>query len=411
MPRLVFNSLLLLTVFLSLSLWIESAPLAHGAGETFKLNMSPARTTEGNSTGVSLVVSVTNAMTPITYSFTWTVRDPAGTSTVATKSVLSTVPSWSLVAKYPSDFSGSLNLTGTYTVNVAENLPSVNASIATGQFQVGLTDNTSYQRTSTVRVFGSGYLPSDNVTITLLRGVTAVPGFPASKLADSSGRVSFSWQTAPSTLTGTYTASLSGKNTPAKTPPDLQSFIVNIANMSITPLWGSASILQRTQVVEFRFNTTYPNGQLANIGIALVRLTEPDGTTIHIVTATYDNTVNSFRAVYATSLSSTAGAWTANLAIGSFNDGFGNVGPVIASSVGFTIRTAFLTVIIDGFSGPYNLGSIIPIGVRVVTPAGGNYHSWERECNADLFRWICHGPLDSYLRPDSRQMDRQLQSQ
>jgi hypothetical protein len=373
LPRLIFNSLLLFTVFLSLSLSIGTTPLANGAGETFKLSISPARTTEGNSTGVSLVVSVTNAMTTITYSFTWTVKDPSGTSTIATKSVLSTVSSWSLVAKYPSDFSGSLNLTGTYTVNVAEDLPSVNASIATGQFQVGLTDSVSYQRTLTVRVFGSGYLPSDNVTIVLLRGVTVVPGFPTWKLADTGGRVSFSWQTIPSTLTGTYAVSLTGKNTPAKTPPDLQGFTINIANMSITPLWESTSILQRTQMVEFRFNATYPNTQVANVGSALVKLTEPDGTTIHVIPASYDNTVNGFRAFYITSLSSTGGVWTASLAAGSFDDGFGNLGPATTSSVSFTVRGALLTVTIDGFNGPYSVGNTIPIGVKVVTPAGGNY--------------------------------------
>ena len=373
MPRLIFNCLLLLTVFLSLSLSMGTAPLAHGASETFNLNTSPARTTEGNSTGISSTLTVTNAMTSITYSFTWTVRDPAGTSTVATKSVISTVSSWSLTAKYPSDFSGSLNLTGTYTVNVAENLPSVNASVANGQFQVGLTDSVSYQRTSTVRVYGSGYLPSDNVTIGLLAGATAVPGFPAWRLADTSGRFSFSWQTVPSTPTGSYSVRLTGKNTPAKTPLDLQGFTVTLASMSINSLWGSPSIVPRTRTVEFRFNATYPSALAANTGSAPVRLTEPDGVTIHVVTAFYDNTVNSFRTTYATGLGSTAGPWTATLAPGSFYDSFGNVGPVAASSLGFTVNTASLVVTISPFNGPYVAGSIIPIDVRVVTPAGGNY--------------------------------------
>lgn len=375
MPRIHWRVLAVLSVTLFGILLSGQPHLANGVGEIFLLSSSPQRINEGNSTGVALAVSVTNAATSTTYSFTWMVKDPSGTSTVATKSVMSTQPAWALSVKYPVDFTASMNLTGTYSVSVAENLPSVNASIAAGTFQVGLTDRDSYQRTYQARITGSGYLPADNVTILMVKGTTVVPGFPAWKNADTSGRVSFTWQTVPSTPTGTYRVSLAGKNTIPKNPLDLQNFTVVPINVTIASFWTSSGFIQRSQSTDVQFNATYLSGLRVTGGIGQVKLTEPNGTTVHIITATYDNNLNAFFASYQTLLSSSTGAWIAKLEVNSLDDGFGNTGPAISSNAGFNIRTASLTVTLETLNAGYGSGSVIPINARILTPSGGNYTS------------------------------------
>ena len=344
----------------------------NAAGEGFTLTSLPARTSEGNASGVDLTLSVTNAANPGSYSFTWTVTDPSGGSASTTKPVLSTAAAWTVAAKYPSDFGASLNLVGSYDVIIAENLPSLNSSIATGQFTVGLTDYTSYQRTSTVHVEASGYLPADNVTINIVYGATSVSGYPSSKNADPTGAVQFSWQTAVDSALGNYTVSLAGTNTVAKNPADIQQVIVYPTNITLTPLRTGSIVVQRTETVDFWFNATYPNGAFVNTGSAPLRLMEPDGVTIHTVNAIYDLSSGTYHAAYPTSLTHAQGTWTATVASASFTDGFGNSGPSTVQQTSFSIQRATLAVSLLSSSGTYAQGSVIPLYTKVTVP--GNYN-------------------------------------
>jgi len=138
---------------------------ANGAGPNFVLSSLPARIQEGATGGVKLVLNVTNAANPSVYNFIWAVTDPAGVSRTSTNSTASTTSSWSVFTNYPAAFSGSTNLVGVYRINVTETVHSAGASVAIGQFQVGLTDSASYQRTAPVVIRASGYVPFDNVTI------------------------------------------------------------------------------------------------------------------------------------------------------------------------------------------------------------------------------------------------------
>jgi len=114
------------------------------AGPSFVLSSIPARMQEGAAGGVRLVLNVTNAINPSVYNFIWTVTDPAGTSKTSTNSTTSTGPSWSVRTNYPAAFGASTNLVGVYKINVTETVHSGGASVAIGQFQVGLTDSPSY---------------------------------------------------------------------------------------------------------------------------------------------------------------------------------------------------------------------------------------------------------------------------
>lgn len=366
-PRIVLLSILILG-----SVPLGNLPTAKGAGETFTLTPVPGRTQEGNPTGISLILSVSNAMFPQAYTFLWTVTDPAGSSRTISQNALSTQFSWSLTVRYPQNFSGaSINLVGFYNVNVTETSPAIKPGAALSKFQIGLTDSLSYQRTVPVLIKASGFIPTNNVTINIAQGSNSASGFPTWKLANATGGFSFSWPTYPATSLGNYSVTLSG--TPAKNPPDFQQFTIYPTNVTISRLWASRSSVQRSQMMEFRFNATYLNGVLVSSGAALVRITEPDGVTSHLATASYDSTMQTFRAFYAIPLTSQAGIWTAIVDVKSFSDGLGNGGPLGAAVAGFAVQPASLAVSVVASSTTYSSGNIIPIYAVVVTPGGANY--------------------------------------
>ncbi|OLE76577.1 hypothetical protein AUG19_02685 [archaeon 13_1_20CM_2_54_9] len=88
--------LLAVTLFLGILVAVGGLHKVNAAGEGFTLTSLPARTSEGNASGVDLTLSVTNAANPGSYSFTWTVTDPSGGSASTTKPVLSTAAAWTV---------------------------------------------------------------------------------------------------------------------------------------------------------------------------------------------------------------------------------------------------------------------------------------------------------------------------
>ncbi len=344
----------------------------NGAGPNFVLSSLPSRIQEGAAGGVRLVLNVTNAIFPSAYNFIWTVTDPAGNSKTSTNSTTSNGPSWSVFTNYPAAFGASTNLVGVYTINVTETMHSLGASVATGQFQVGLTNYPSYQRTVPVLIRANGYLPLDNVTINLSQGSTSVPNFPVVKKADTTGLISLTWQTSVGTPLGTYRLTTSGASTPAKIPPDLQNFIVYPTNVTISGLWLNKGSIQRSQTLEFRFNGTYLNGSPASSGSAPIRITEPNGTN-HTITASYDPTLQIFRAFYTTTLGSTTGVWIGTVDVNSFGDGLNNGGPLSPVFTNFNVQPASLTVSAVSYNATYASGMIVPIYARITTPAAVSF--------------------------------------
>jgi hypothetical protein len=224
---------------------------------------------------------------------------------------------------------------------VTETVHSAGASVATGQFQVGLTDNATYQRTAPVLIRAIGYLPLENVTINLTQGSTSVPSFPTTQKADTNGVIALSWQTSIGTPLGSYFLTISGA-TSTKTSPDSQPFTVYPTNVTISGLWLNSGTIERSQTLEFRFNATYLNGSPAFSGSAPIRVTEPNGTN-HTITASYDSSLQTFRAFYATTLSSTTGVWIGTVDVNSFGDGLNNGGPLSPVFTNFNVQRASLT--------------------------------------------------------------------
>ena len=346
---------------------------AAASGEQFAITVSPTWLGEAASSGTHLVLFVSNAQLG-PYTFNWTVTDPSGKLTSVSKNTLSTAASWNQTAAYPTDFTGTLNLVGIYNINVAEILPSINSSVERATFQVGLTDNRTYQRNEIVHVNGAGYVPLDRVNVTFTHTGLPVAGFPTFRNATATGNVSFSWATHPNTTLGGYTIQLKGASTPPKSPTDIQNFTVYPTNTTTTRLSISSGQVSRSEIQQFIFNATYLDGQQAATGLAQIILTEPDGTTNHIVTAHYDTVAKTLVSTFPTTLSSNVGLWTATLRADSYDDGYGNGGPSSPISTSFDLLPASLNVTSQPYLTAFGAGGTIVFSSKVLTPSGTNFN-------------------------------------
>jgi hypothetical protein len=351
----------------------------HALNETYSLTTSPGRLQESNTARVLLILNVSNANTVTNYAFTWSIRDPSGV--VHTANNATNAPHAATFVEsvaYPSKFSAVATLahTGVYAVWVNQTQPPIVGStgVATSQFQVGLTDSLSYQRTPPVSVKAVGYQPNLNVTIKISGPSGLAPGFPLNKTADSTGLFSYVWPSIPASLpVGNYTVTLAGN--PVKSPPDSQSFLILPANVTITQLVISRTLLQTSLTEDFRFSALYPNGVLVKTGSVSLRLVEADGLTSHYVAMVYSSTLAAFHGTFQIPLSSEVGPWVATVEVNSFDDGYGNKGPVSSVLKPFTVAPAVLTVSVITASNNYTVGGIVAIYASVVTPGGYNFTS------------------------------------
>jgi hypothetical protein len=349
----------------------------HAFGETYSLTTSVTRLQESNAARVLLILNVSNASN-INYAFTWNVKDPSGTVHQATNQTNAPhAASFVESAAYPSRFGSgsSLGYSGLYAVWVNQTQPPIVGStgVANGQFQVGLTDSLSYQRLLPVSIKAINYVPSGNVTIKISGANGMVLGFPLNKTADSTGLLSYAWPIPVSLPVGDYTLTLTG--TPVKNPADVQLFSVTATNVTISSLIISRTLLQTSQTEDFRFSASYPNSALVKTGSVNLRLVEVDGTTSHSVAMTYSSTLNAFHGSYQIPLSGQVGPWIATIEVNSFDDGYGNKGPVSSVLKAFTVSPATLTVSAITNYNNYTIGGIVVIYASVVTPGGYNFTS------------------------------------
>ena len=262
---------LFVTIIVTLSLIADLSPVR--AVETYSLTVSPSRTQEANLPGVNLTLSVGGATVSQVYTFEWVVLDPSNNGKNTIKSTVAGQSSFVLSALYPQDFGGSATISyvGTYGVNVAQTTPVINSSVASRQFNAGLTDQTTYQRTSVVSTKATGYSPSENVTVDITRGGFPAPSFPRFILTNSNGDLSTTWLTDPSTLTGDYTVTLTGDTTPPKSPPDSQAFTLQTAPLSVNITVPNVT-LGSGDLLTISARVTYPDGTLLTQGVVTTAL-------------------------------------------------------------------------------------------------------------------------------------------
>ena len=151
-----------------LSLSVPSYPV-HALGESYSITQSAFRIQETNSPGITFILNVTKATSPVNYQFTWTVTDPTGATHNVNTQVNMAPATFTTSVTYPTSFgSTSIIYVGNYSLSVSQTSPPANSNpVKTAQFKVGLTDAETYQRTSPVSITAQGYNNIENVTISI----------------------------------------------------------------------------------------------------------------------------------------------------------------------------------------------------------------------------------------------------
>ena len=319
-------TLLTLAVLVPLIL-VNTVPLGR-AESAYTLTPFPVFTQEGST--VALVLTVNNANTSTTYQFMFLVRDPANKTSNSAIQSHTTGPNenqFSILVNYPSpSFAGSNSLVGQYNAQVVQIGNTITTMVASAHFYYSVADNIGYERSQTVNMHATGYAASEAVTVTIV--TTSAPPrtvFSRTVTASSTGVVSTTWRIPINATVDTYLLSLSGTST-VKSPSDAQGFSVKQAVMNIPSISSLQSSYQRTETMQFTFQPAYPDGTFASTGVALLVLARPNGQSITL-TATYDNSSQTFQTIYKTSTDNQTGTWTANLAAFAYSDAYGNNGP------------------------------------------------------------------------------------
>ncbi|SRR5712692_1632274 len=310
------------------------------AAPSYTLALSSSRIQEANNPGELMTLNVSGTTSGAIYGFAWNVTDPSGTLNSYFSAGAANGPVLTLNAVYPRDFSGaSVKYNGSYRVNIFQTYPGPTTLVATGKFYAGLTDSLVYKRTAQVFILAQGYASNENITIRISHAGILASGFPKYQLADTTGTFAYFWQMPVSTPLGSNNVSLSGQVT-VKKPSDSQIFTVQPTTVSITELAANVTLLQVTEVADFTFSSTYPDGTQANTGTANVRVVEPNGITNHLVSVTYNSTSKAFHGTYRLASSSPSGGWAAVIDPAAFDDGYGNVGPTTSVVRGFIVEPA-----------------------------------------------------------------------
>jgi len=192
----------------------ESTPAKFEVTTSCYVLAKPARVLEGLFT--TITVGVRDAEANVTYTFTTKVTDPLNRTWVA-NSLIETNEDGSgeNVTNYPKGFTGSdTNYLGNYSITV-------NATLATGGFTVGLTDEPEYRRASRVIIQGSGY-GEEEVTVNITRVETGETVFFENRSAVD-GVVTYLWTIPENATLGIYTVTLANTYKPI---PDIQNFTV-----------------------------------------------------------------------------------------------------------------------------------------------------------------------------------------
>ena len=358
---------ILLVILLCSLFFVDATKLAHAA--SYELTVAPSRVQESNIPGVLLSLSATGATVGENYQFIFQVTDPAGNMRTALNQTGSAASSFVLSVSYPSQFGADIDYVGNYTVNVQQNRPSNITSVQTGEFQVGLTDKTTYQRTFPVKVEARGYASLSPVDVDIsLAGVSA-SGFPKTLGTDSTGSLSTVWTIPANVSTGLWIVTLSGLG-PPKPVADTQAFTVYPTNVTVSQLIPGKTVLERTGTQSFTFTASYLSGLPVRTGSARLRLTESDGTTSVYVVANYSVSTGSFNATYQVLSGDQRGIWIATIDPRAFDDGNGNGGPLASTVTNFTVIPATLSLIVSISNATFGPGQGIPVYAVVTNPDG-----------------------------------------
>ena len=375
-PRVILIALLLASI-------LTFVTQAHGIAP-YSLSINPSTTSLGNS--VTITLAVTNGVRNTFYGVTIGVQKPNGTGSAISNQIISTDNrgSGSISVQYSSSSTSwtvlngtvATNVGGVYNVAINQTSPTNIANVATGQFTVTAmmsvvvsqpTSGTIVQRgqalTITAAVANSlGALSGAIVTAdTPSNGQLTLP-----EVSSTNGVYSVIYQVLMNDPLGSWTIIVHAKDTSGNSGTGLP-VTVTIAK---SDLFVDAMITYNSKGVPtasfstgdtvypyFRIKYSGSTGAFLTTGQYVVSVKNPSGTTVANLTAVYDTNRLGFYTPtgYSVSTFDPGGAWTVGINANSLNDGFGNTGPNVATSVRLDIVTSPLSYL------PFVVGGVVSL--------------------------------------------------
>src|SRR5213592_281887 len=373
-------------VALALTLILAQAPLVSGAA-SYSLSISP-NVPVSLGTGMTFTLTLSGATRNSAYTVLFDVVKPNGTGSALATKVITTnnAGAGSVSVNYPDPSFTALNGTvatdvgGVYDVYVNQTSPSPNSQVQSGQFTV------SSRLTVVVSQPVGGTIVQRLQTITIGTTVSALSGpdngaivqanTPGNGqillLQTSPGVYSYNYQVSSADPTGTWILIVqasdsignSGKSAPVNvtvTKNDLiiDSLITYNSQGHPSTSFSAGDTIYASFVIRYSYGT---NNYLSS-GQYAVQVRNPSGTVVANLTAAYDSFRRGFYTGtgYPVSAFDPGGTWTVGMSANSINDGFGNTGPGLSTSVPLQIATSPLSY------WPFVVAGIVAVLGGVVT--------------------------------------------
>src|SRR5713226_2497544 len=371
-PRVIFLALLTVSVLIFVVQVYGIAP--------YSLSINPSTTSLGNS--VTITVTVTNGVRNNLYGVTIGVQKPNGTGSAISNQVISTDNrgSGTVSVLYGqtstswTQLNGTVNTNvgGVYNVGVNQTSPTNIANVATGQFTVTAmmsvvvsqpTSGTTVQRgqalTITAAVANSlGAVSGAVVTAdTPSNGQLTLP-----QVSSTNGVYSLSYQVLMNDPLGSWTITVGATDTNGNSGTSLpvtvtvtksELFVDAMVTYNSKGIPSTSFSSGDTLYPYFRIKYSGSSGAFLASGQYVVSVKNPSGVTVANLTAVYDaNRLGFYTPTgYSVSTFDPGGAWTVGVDANSLNDGFGNTGPNIATSIRVDVVTSplgYLPFVIGG---------------------------------------------------------------
>ena len=375
-PRVIFLALLMVSV-------LTFVVQVHGIAP-YSLSINPSTTSLGNS--VTITVTVTNGARNTLYGVTIGVQKPNGTGSAISNQVISTDNrgSGSVSVQYGQSSTSWTSLNGTvntnvggvYNVAVNQTSPSNIANVVTGQFTVtAMMSVVVSQPTSGTTVQRGQAL---TITATVANSLGAVSGAVVTADTPSNGQLtlpqvsstngvySLSYQVLMNDQLGSWTIIVLATDTNGNSGTSLpvtvtvtksELFVDAMVTYNSKGIPSTSFSSGDTLYPYFRIKYSGSSGGFLASGQYVVSVKNPSGITIANLTAVYDaNRLGFYTPTgYSVSTFDPGGAWTIGVDANSLNDGFGNTGPSIATSIRVDIVTSPLGYL------PFVIGGVVAL--------------------------------------------------
>src|SRR2546425_8883587 len=354
-------------VALALALSLAATPLVVGVA-TYNLTISPSVPVSLGSQ-ITMTLSVSGGTRNTAYGVIFDVVKPNGTGSATVSKVVSTDSrgNGAVSQFYPDPsftaVSGTVatDVGGTYNVYVNQTSPTFIGIVATGQFTVSSTLNVVVSQPVPGTVLQRGQTTTISATVSALSGpdnaATVYASTPSSGRLllpqTSPGVYTVSYLVSSSDPTGTWTMVVqasdsignSGISAPvnvtiAKNDLIIDSLVAYNSKGDPTTSFSTGDSIHAFFRIKYSLGTSYlTSGQYA------VGLRNPSGALVANLTAAYDTSRFGFYTStgYPVSAFDPGGTWTLAVSPNSINDGSGNTGPDLVTSVPLQVVTSPLS--------------------------------------------------------------------